>query len=178
MENSARNDNCTFVDPNGKLIKMMLFGEIAHSSLGTQLDCKGKHYMTADNVRNRVRYALTSINHCVVHRRQIQAKILSNTCQTVLCYQKHQHSIWQHLQRTTKHLSTANQWWRTKCTFCTSALTSIIFNNALQQFAHTDWTKPTNPDTKTPRDLILVYFGPIYNIGINVFLTQQFFVLT
>jgi hypothetical protein len=47
---------------------MMLFGEIAHSSLGTQLDCKGNHYMATDNVRNCVRYTLTSINVGTVHR--------------------------------------------------------------------------------------------------------------
>jgi hypothetical protein len=40
-ENPARNDNRIFVDTHGKQIRLMLFGEITHSSLGTQLDCKG-----------------------------------------------------------------------------------------------------------------------------------------
>ena len=50
-ENPERNDNRIFIDNSGKPIKLMLFGEIAHSSLGTQLDCKGNHFMKADNVR-------------------------------------------------------------------------------------------------------------------------------
>jgi hypothetical protein len=50
MENAAWNDNHIFIGHDGKLIRMMLFGEIAHSSLGTQLDCKGNHYMSTNNV--------------------------------------------------------------------------------------------------------------------------------
>ena len=50
MENAARNNNRIFVGQDGKPIGMMLFGEITHSSLGTQLDCKGNHYMSTDNV--------------------------------------------------------------------------------------------------------------------------------
>ena len=49
-ENPERNDNQVFVDSAGKQMKLMLFGEIAHSSLGMQLDCKGNHFMKADNV--------------------------------------------------------------------------------------------------------------------------------
>lgn len=48
-ENAVRNDN-QFVDKHGKQIRLMLFGKIAHSSLGMQLDCKENHYMSMDNV--------------------------------------------------------------------------------------------------------------------------------
>ncbi|KAF8224127.1 hypothetical protein L208DRAFT_1313217, partial [Tricholoma matsutake] len=34
-----------------------------------------------------------------------------------------------------------------------------------QQFAHTDWLKSTSSTNRGPRDLILVYFGPIYGVS-------------
>ena len=103
MENAARNDNCIFVGHDGKLIRMMLFREITHSSLGTQLDCKGNHYMSTDNV---CRSLFSTIRFTIlysVHRQQIKTEILPCSCKTDMCDWKHQHSIRQHLQWTTDH---------------------------------------------------------------------------
>ncbi|KAF8235496.1 hypothetical protein L208DRAFT_1256595 [Tricholoma matsutake] len=108
----------------------MLFGEIAHSSLGTQLDCKGNHYMATDNFiidKSKPKFCLALAKpSCATKNISI---LFNNTCSE--------------LQNVYQQLTSDEE---------------------PNQFAHTDWTKLTNPDTKSPCDLILVHFGPIYNV--------------
>ncbi|KAF8240522.1 hypothetical protein L208DRAFT_1232639 [Tricholoma matsutake] len=119
----------------------MLFREIAHSSLGTQLDCKGNHYMTTNNFiidKSKPKFCLALAKpSCATKNIGI---LFDNTCSE--------------LQNVYQQLTSDEE---------------------PNQFAHTDWTKPTNPDTKSPQDIILVYFGPIYNVSLKYFSMQNFF---
>lgn len=85
MENAAWNNNRIFVGHNGKPIRMMLFREITHSSLGTQLDCKGNHYMNTDNVHCSLLSIIQFIILYSVHCQQIKTEILPCSCETDMC---------------------------------------------------------------------------------------------
>ncbi|KIL57048.1 hypothetical protein M378DRAFT_181766 [Amanita muscaria Koide BX008] len=108
----------------------MLFGEITHSTLGTQLDCKGNHYMSTNNFivdKSKPKYCLALAKPtCATKNIGI---LFDNACQE--------------LQNVYQQLTMSEQ---------------------ANQFAHTDWTKSTSSTGRGPRDLILVYFGPIYNV--------------
>ncbi|KAF8233469.1 hypothetical protein L208DRAFT_1266596 [Tricholoma matsutake] len=111
----------------------MLFREIAHSSLGTQLDCKGNHFMKADNFivdSSKPKYCLA---------------LTKPTCTT--------ENIGILFDNTRQELQNIYQ-----------RLTMDERPNICMQFTHTDWMKSSSSINRAPRDLILVYFGPIYGI--------------
>lgn len=72
---------------------------------------------------------------------------------------------------------------------CATENISILFDNTRQelqniynnlttdeqpnQFTHTDWLKSTSSTNRGPRDLILVYFGPIYGIPATIASTSN-----
>jgi len=129
-ENPERNDNRVYVDSDDKPMKLMLFGEIAHSSLGTQLDCKGNHFMKADN------FIVDSSKpkYCIA--------LAKPTCAT--------ENISILFDNTRQELQ--------------NIYNKLTMDEQPNQFAHTDWMRSSSSTNRGPRDLILVYFGPIYGI--------------
>jgi len=138
-ENPERNDNHIFVDGGGKPTKLMLFGEIAHSSLGMQLDCKGNHFMKADNFivdSSKPKYCLALAKPtCATENISI---LFDNTCQELQ-----------------------------------NIYSNLTMDEQLNQFAHTEWLKSMSSTNRGPRDLILVYFGPIYGIPASIASTSN-----